>query len=192
MDTTYLESIKKQLEYYKLLGDKTISQLPESKLFWKYNNESNSIAIIVKHMSGNMLSRWTNFLTSDGEKEWRFRDSEFENDIKSKTELIKIWNNGWDCFFRAIDSLKIDDLSKIIFIRNEGHTVMEAINRQVTHYPYHVGQVVYIGKMICDENWISLSIPKGKSTLYNAEKFSKEKHKKHFTEEFLKKPTENE
>jgi hypothetical protein len=192
MNTTYLESVKKQFEYYKMLGDKTIDQLPDDKLYWQYNDESNSIAIIVKHLSGNMLSRWTDFLTSDGEKEWRHRDEEFENDIKNKTELIKKWNDGWNCFFNTLSALQEADLSKITYIRNEGHTVLEAINRQLAHYPYHIGQMVFIGKMICNEKWVSLSIPKGNSNTYNAEKFSKEKHKENFTEEFLKKPNKDE
>jgi hypothetical protein len=192
MNTAYLESTKKQFEYYKMLGDKTISQLPDDKLFWQYNEESNSIAIIVKHLSGNMLSRWTDFLTSDGEKDWRNRDEEFENDIKTKTELIQKWDDGWNCFFNALNSLKEDDLSKTIYIRNQGHTVLEAINRQLAHYPYHIGQMVFIGKMICNEKWVSLSIPKGNSKTYNTEKFSKEKHNEHFTEEFLKKTNKNE
>jgi hypothetical protein len=186
MNTTYLESIRKQFEYYKMLGDKTIDQLPDDKLFWQYNDESNSIAIIVKHLYGNMLSRWTDFLTTDGEKEWRNRDAEFENNINSKEILIEMWEEGWKCFFNALNLLKADDLNQIIYIRNEGHTVLEAINRQLAHYPYHVGQIVFIGKMICNENWISLSIPRGKSNSYNDGKFSKEKHKQHFTDEFLK------
>jgi hypothetical protein len=189
MNTAYLESAKKQFEYYKMLGDKTIEQLPDAKLFWQYNDESNSIAVIVKHLSGNMLSRWTDFLTSDGEKDWRHRDSEFENDIQTKTELIQKWNDGWNCFFNALNSLKEDDLSKTIYIRNQGHSVTEAINRQLAHYPYHIGQMVFIGKMICSDKWVSLSIPKGNSNTYNTEKFSKEKHNEHFTEEFLKKQT---
>ncbi|MBC7846182.1 MAG: DUF1572 family protein [Flavobacterium sp.] len=192
MNTAYLESAKKQFEYYKMLGDKTMVQLPDDKLFWQYNDESNSIAIIVQHLSGNMLSRWTDFLTSDGEKEWRNRDAEFENDITTKDELIKKWKEGWDCLFNALNSLNEDDFSKTIYIRNQGHSVMEAINRQLAHYPYHVGQMVFIGKMICNDNWTSLSIPKGNSKTYNAEKFAKEKHKEHFTEEFLKKPNKDE
>ncbi len=192
MNTAYLESAKKQFEYYKMLGDKTIAQLPDDKLFWQYNDESNSIAIIVKHLSGNMLSRWTDFLTSDGEKEWRHRDAEFENDIQTKTELIQKWNQGWDCLFNALNSLTIEDLSKTIYIRNQGHSITEAINRQLAHYPYHVGQMVFIGKMICNEKWTSLSIPKGNSKSYNDEKFSKDKHNEHFTEEFLKKPNKDE
>lgn len=186
MNTTYLESIRKQFEYYKMLGDKTIDQLPDDKLFWQYNDESNSIAIIVKHLYGNMLSRWTDFLTTDGEKEWRNRDAEFENNINSKEILIEMWEEGWKCFFNALNLLNAEDLNRIIYIRNEGHTVLEAINRQLAHYPYHVGQMVFIGKMICNEKWISLSIPKGNSSSYNKEKFSKEKHKQHFTDEFLK------
>ncbi|MBP2284848.1 hypothetical protein H4V97_003166 [Flavobacterium sp. CG_23.5] len=188
MKTDYLESTKKQFEYYKMLGDKTIAQLPDEKLFWQYNKESNSIAIIVKHLNGNMLSRWTDFLTSDGEKKWRKRDSEFDNDIKSKEELMQKWNEGWNCLFNTLNSLQEDDFSKTIYIRNQGHSITEAINRQLAHYPYHIGQIVYIGKMICNKNWISLSIPKGNSIAYNVEKFSKPQHNEHFTEEFLKKP----
>jgi hypothetical protein len=192
MNTAYLESAKKQFEYYKMLGDKTIAQLPDDKLFWQYNDESNSIAIIVKHLSGNMLSRWTDFLTSDGEKQWRHRDAEFENDIQTKTELIQKWNQGWDCLFNALNSLTVEDLSKTIYIRNQGHSITEAINRQLAHYPYHVGQMAFIGKMICNEKWTSLSIPKGNSKSYNDDKFSKGKHNEHFTEEFLKKPNKDE
>lgn len=192
MDTDYLESAKKQFEYYKMLGDKTIAQLPDEKLFWQYNEESNSIAVIVKHLHGNMLSRWTDFLTSDGEKEWRQRDAEFDNDLNSKEELIQKWNEGWDCLFSALNSLKEEDFSKTIYIRNQGHSITEAINRQLAHYPYHVGQMVFIGKMICDNKWVSLSIPKGNSNTYNAEKFSKPRHREHFTEEFLKKEAQDE
>lgn len=187
MNTDYLESSKKQFEYYKMLGDKAISQLPDDKLFWQYNAESNSIATIVNHLHGNMLSRWTDFLTTDGEKEWRQRDAEFENGIANKDELLLKWNEGWNCLFTALNSLQLNDLSTIIYIRNQGHTVTEAINRQLAHYPYHVGQMVFIGKMICNEKWISLSIPKGNSKNYNLEKFSKAKRKEHFTEEFIEK-----
>ena len=187
MSANYLDSIKRQFLYYKDLGEKAIEQIPEEKLLWQFNAESNSIATIVKHLSGNMISRWTDFLTSDGEKEWRNRDGEFENDIKSKAELIAVWNKGWDCFFNTINSLTENDLQKIIYIRNQGHTVMEAINRQLAHYPYHIGQIVFIAKMIKNEDWQSLSIPRNKSGDYNSEKFSQEKSVKHFTEEYLKK-----
>lgn len=192
MKKSYLESTIKQFEYYKMLGDKTMAQIPDEKLFWQYNQESNSIAIIVNHLSGNMLSRWTDFLTSDGEKEWRNRDAEFENENKTKEEVLQKWNDGWNCFLTTLKSLQEDDLSKIIYIRNEGHTVIEAINRQLAHYPYHVGQMVFIGKIISNEKWISLSIPKGNSNSFNAEKFSKQKHRQHFTDEFLKKTDNDE
>ncbi|HOZ88487.1 MAG TPA: DUF1572 family protein [Bacteroidia bacterium] len=190
MESQFLESVKKQFEYYKLLGEKTFGQLSEEQLFFKYNDESNSIATIVKHLRGNMMSRWTDFLTSDGEKEWRQRDGEFENDLKTKSEVIKIWNEGWNCLFSAIGPLTAADLSKTVYIRNQGHTVEEAIIRQLAHYPYHVGQIVYVGKMIVDEKWNSLSIPRNKSSDYNAEKFSQPKHKAHFTDEYLKKDSE--
>jgi len=185
MTENYLESVKKQFEYYKLLGDKTFSQLSEEDLFWQYNEESNSIAIIVKHLWGNMLSRWTDFLTSDGEKEWREREAEFENDIASFDELNEKWEEGWTCLFNALNSLDKDNFDTTIYIRNLGHTVVEAINRQLAHYAYHIGQLVFIGRMIQGEKWESLSIPKGKSGEFNKEKFSKPKRREHFTKEFL-------
>ncbi len=180
----YLESVKSQFQYYKMLGEKTFTQLSDEHLFWKYNEDSNSIGIIVKHLWGNMLSRWTDFLTTDGEKEWRSRDAEFENDIATKDELLLKWNEGWRVFFDTLNSLTDEDLKKTIYIRNQGHTVLEAINRQLAHYPYHVGQIVFIGKLYA-EKWNSLSIPKGNSDQYNVEKFSKPKEKRHFTEEYL-------
>jgi len=186
MKGDYLTSVIKQFYYYKALGDKTFDQVSEEQLFWKPNEQSNSIANIVKHLWGNMLSRWTEFLTSDGEKEWRDRDGEFEDDIKSKDELIEKWNEGWKVLLDTLETLNDEDLGKIVYIRNQGHSVMEAINRQLAHYPYHVGQIVFIGK-ICSENWVSLSIPKGNSTQYNNEKFSKPKRQEHFTDEYLKK-----
>lgn len=186
MKNHFLVSARKQFEYYKLLGDKTFLQLTDEQLFIQINSESNSIAIIVKHLWGNMLSRWTDFLTSDGEKEWRKRDDEFENDINDRTELLEKWNEGWNRLFEALDLLTEDDLQKEIFIRNQGHSVTEAINRQLAHYPYHVGQIVFIGKLLSNERWTSLSIPKGNSDAYNADKFSKAKHTQHFTDEYLR------
>ncbi len=180
---SYLESIKKQFEYYKSLGEKTFNQLPENKLFWKLNEESNSIAMIVNHLNGNMLSRWTDFQTTDGEKEWRKRDEEFEDTIKTKTDLLDKWNSGWDCLFTAINPLTEADLENVVYIRNMGHSISEAINRQLAHYPYHIGQIVFIGKIAQNEDWNSLSIPKGKSKAYNSEKFSKPKRKEHFTDD---------
>lgn len=187
METNYLDSIRKQFEYYKMLGDKTLEQVPEEKLFSRYNEDSNSIATIVRHLSGNMLSRWTDFLTTDGEKQWRNRDAEFEAGVTDKNAIIRQWNEGWDCFFAAINSLQPEDLSRTVYIRNMGHSVLEAINRQLAHYPYHIGQMVYIGKMICGPEWISLSIPKGHSGSYNAERFAQPKRMEHFTDELLDK-----
>ena len=181
--SSYLDSVKKQFGYYKTLGEKTFEQVPGEKLFWQINEESNSIAMIVKHLNGNMLSRWTDFLTTDGEKEWRKRDQEFDNDINSKTELLVKWNEGWSCLFDALNSLTENDLEKNIYIRNMGHSVTEAINRQLAHYSYHIGQIVFIGKVIKNEEWNSLSIPKGKSQEYNKDKFSKPKRKGHFTDD---------
>jgi hypothetical protein len=177
MTNNYLESMKKQFEYYKILGEKTLVQLPDDKLSWQFNEESNSIATIVKHLSGNMLSRWTDFLTTDGEKEWRDRDLEFENDISSRDELMHSWNLGWDCLFNALNSLTQADLLKEVYIRKEGHTVTEAINRQLAHYCYHIGQIVFLGKMICNESWATLSIAKGKSREFTKEKFARSKNK---------------
>jgi hypothetical protein len=183
---SYLESVKKQFLYYKMLGEKAIAQLEPEQLFVTLNEDTNSIATIVKHVSGNMLSRWTDFLTSDGEKEWRNRDSEFENDLQSKEEVLLIWNKGWDCLLNALNSLNPEQLSDIIYIRNEGHTVIEAINRQLAHYPYHIGQIVFYAKQLKKGDWDSLSIPKNKSGNYNAEKFAKEKEIKNFTDDELK------
>ncbi|WP_299677890.1 DUF1572 family protein [uncultured Tenacibaculum sp.] len=183
MANSYLNSAIKQFEYYKSLGDKTFHQLSNDQFFWIADAHENSIAIIVKHMVGNMLSRWTNFLTEDGEKDWRNRDQEFENSFTTKKEVIDYWEQGWQCLFDAITPLNTNDLEKIIYIRNHGHTVTEAINRQLCHYSYHTGQIVFLGKMLTNEKWQSLSIPKGNSKQYNQEKFSKDKMRKHFTED---------
>jgi uncharacterized damage-inducible protein DinB len=181
--TNYLESVTKQFLFYKQLADKSIEQLDPKQLFTQPNENSNSIAVVMKHMVGNMISRWTDFLTTDGEKPWRKRDDEFENNVTDKEQLLKIWEHGWKVFLDTLQSLRVEDLQRIIYIRNEGHTVMEAINRQLAHYPYHVGQVVYAAKLLKQTEWDSLSIPKNKSNDYNAEKFSKEKQRKHFTDE---------
>lgn len=182
----YLHPTTKQFQYYKSLGDKTISQLTDEQLFWKYNDESNSVAMIIKHIAGNMLSRWTDFSTADGEKEWRNRESEFEDDIKDRASLEAYWEKGWSCLMHALESIKDEDLQEIIYIRNQGHTIIEAINRQLAHYPYHIGQIVFIGKMLTDGDWQSLSIPRDGSVTYNEGKFSKEKDRGHYTDEFLK------
>lgn len=175
MTTDYLQSVKAQFKHYKSIGERTFDQLQDEDLFWQYNEESNSITIIVKHLWGNMMSRWTDFMTSDGEKEWRKRDEEFEADITTKAEMLEKWNQGWECLFNALDSITQEDLhSKVIYIRNEGHSITEAINRQLAHYPYHIGQIVYIAKMKSSD-WKALTIPKGNSNAYNKEMFSKPK-----------------
>jgi len=185
MQENYIESIKKQFAYYKMLGDKTFDQIEESDIFWQYNTESNSIAIIVKHLWGNMMSRWTDFLTTDGEKTWRNREAEFEADIQDKAELLAKWNEGWACLFTALDSINSTNFDTTIYIRNMGHTIVEAINRQLAHYAYHIGQIVFVGRMIKGEQWQSLSIPKGKSQAYNQKKFAQPKRKEHFTKSLL-------
>jgi len=182
----YLESVIKQFEYYKMLGERSMAQVPDDKLSWQYNDDSNSVYTIAKHLWGNMLSRWTDFLTSDGEKDWRDRDAEFENEAQTREQLMAKWNEGWQCMLDTLRSLKEDDLDKIVYIRNQGHTVMEAINRQLAHYPYHVGQIVFIAKMVADDGWKSLTIPKGNSQSFNAEKFAQPKSRRHFTDDVLK------
>ncbi|MDA9069285.1 DUF1572 domain-containing protein [Algibacter sp.] len=134
-------------------------------------------------MVGNIISRWTNFLTEDGEKEWRQRDDEFISGFNSKEEVIAAWESGWFCFFKAIKPVKTQDLESIIYIRNDGHTVTEAINRQLVHYSYHIGQMVFLGKLLKVGNWQSLSIPIGDSSKYNKDKFCKDKGRRHFTDD---------
>jgi hypothetical protein len=182
----FLSGAIKQFEFYKMLGDKAMSQIPDEALFWQYNEQSNSIAIIVSHLSGNMISRWTDFLTTDGEKEWRDRDAEFEPIIQNKNELLAQWEKGWSCFLGALTALTDDDMDRIVYIRHVGHTVTEAISRQLAHYPYHIGQIVFISKMISGDQWQSLSIPRGNSKKYNENKFAKPNHRGHFTDEYLK------
>ncbi len=174
MDNSFLSGSIKQFQYYKSLGDKTFEQLEFFELQKEFAEDSNSICIIVKHMVGNMLSRWTNFLTEDGEKTWRKRDEEFIDTYKTKEELIASWEKGWNCLFEAVTPLKTDHLEQIVYIRNEGHTITEAVSRQLAHYAYHVGQIVLLGKMLKGGQWQSLSIPKGKSEDFNTKKFSKE------------------
>ena len=183
MGTSYLSSVIKQFEYYKMLGEKAMMQVPDEALFWQYNDECNSIAVIVNHIGGNMLSRFTDFLITDGEKSWRNRDAEFEKTFSSREELMAHWNKGWDCLLKTLAILKDENLDDIVYIRNDGHTVVEAINRQLAHYPYHIGQIIYIAKMVVNENWESLSIPRHKSNDYNTKKFTQEKAKRHFTDD---------
>lgn len=183
----YLKSARRQFEYYRQLGEKAMAQLADAQLFLQLNEETNSIAVIVKHLWGNMLSRWTDFLTTDGEKSWRERDAEFVNDLDSRASLMKRWQEGWDCLFAALDSISDNDLERIIYIRNEGHTVLEAINRQIAHYSYHIGQMVFLAKMLRNDQWQTLSIARNQSAGYNTTKFSQEKTQRHFTDEWLNK-----
>lgn len=171
----YLESIKKRFKDYQSLGEKAMEQVEEEKLFISPKTDSNSIGIIVQHLWGNMLSRWTNFLTEDGEKVWRERDAEFENVISTNEELMKKWNEGWKCLFDTLDSLKPEQLLDKVKIRGEEHTVMDAIHRQLAHYPYHVGQIVYVAKLLKEGGFESLSIPRGKSKQFNDGMLSKDK-----------------
>ncbi|MGL6125601.1 DUF1572 domain-containing protein [Chryseobacterium artocarpi] len=159
----------KRFEYYKSLGDKAFDQLTDDQIFWQYNEESNSIAVIVKHIAGNMLSRWTNFLTEDGEKSWRHRDEEFVNTFKTKDEVLEFWEKGWKCLFDALNQINDENLYATIYIRGEAHPVIDAILRQLAHYPYHIGQIIYLAKMIKNEDWKTLSIARNKSQEFNNE-----------------------
>lgn len=171
--TIYLESAKKRFLSYKELGERSIAQVEESRIHWKPDENSNSITIIVKHMCGNMLSRFTGFLTSDGEKPWRERDAEFEEDHCTKEQLLTTWEKGWQCLMDALNGLKEDDLSGTVTIRGEQLSVVDAINRQLTHYAYHVGQIVYLAKMMKADEWKSLSIPRKGSKEYNEKMMGK-------------------
>ena len=163
----FLNAAIRRLKYYKDLGDKTFQQLADNDFHFQPDEESNSIAIIIQHLSGNMLSRWTNFLTEDGEKSWRQRDDEFVVHTCERSQLIELWEKGWNCFFGALDSLTDEDLLKEVRIREESLLVVDAIIRQLAHYPYHIGQIVYLGRMIRNKDWKNLSIPKGGSEAYN-------------------------
>ncbi|WP_419868618.1 DUF1572 family protein [Chryseobacterium sp. CT-SW4] len=160
----------KRFEYYKILGDETFKQVSEEQMFWQYNEESNSIAVIVKHIAGNMLSRWTHFLTEDGEKPWRNRDDEFVSDFKTKQEVLDFWEKGWKCLFDALAQINDNNLYSQVYIRGEAHSVIDAVFRQLAHYPYHIGQIVYIAKMLKNDNWNTLSIARNRSEEFNREK----------------------
>ncbi len=163
----FLDSVVKRLTYYKELGNKTFAQLSDKDFHFNPGEECNNIAIIIQHMHGNMLSRWTGFLTSDGEKEWRKRDAEFEDQNLSKEQLINLWEEGWKCFLDVLRALPDAYLENTVHIRNEPLSVVDAINRQLAHYPYHVGQIIYAAKIIKNKNWHNLSVPKGQSFLSN-------------------------
>lgn len=156
----YLRVVIDKFTSLKADAERAMAQLQEQDLHWAMNENSNSVAVIVQHMSGNMISRWTDFLTSDGEKPDRNRDDEFVDSIRSKDDLLRVWNRGWDVFLNTLRSLTADDLLATVTIRNEVHTVLEAIERQMSHYSYHVGQIVYAAKQIRSEEWSTLSIPR--------------------------------
>ena len=164
----YLQDMNRLFRTYKELGDKSLAQLGEQDMQWKIEPESNSIAHLVKHLSGNFLSRWTDFLASDGEKPWRNRDGEFEDSGLGRDEILRAWEAGWDCVFRALGQIDEDKLTQVITIRGQPHTLIQALDRNLTHCAYHVGQIVFIAKARRSKDWESLSIPKGKSRQFNA------------------------
>ena len=182
IDSTLKNTIS-VFDYYKTLGEKAMAQITDEALFQMPDEKSNSISVIVKHLHGNMLSRWTDFLTTDGEKEWRDRDSEFEETIETREEVMKQWNEGWACVFSALNTLHPEDFDKTVYIRNMGQTVLEAIMRQMAHYAYHIGQIVYLARLFNEGDWKTLTIPKGGSAAYNKEKNAPGKRIEHFTEE---------
>lgn len=165
--TSYLEDSIAVLRYYKKLGERAMAQVADEQLFAALDEEANSIAIIVKHMTGNMRSRWTDFLTSDGEKPDRNRDSEFVDPPATREALLKDWENGWARVFETLEGLAESDLARTVTIRGEAHSVMQAINRQVAHYPYHVGQIVLLAKHFACDKWQSLSVPRNRSAEFN-------------------------
>lgn len=179
----FLAISRKMFQYYKSLADKSMAVLSEKEIHFIPNEESNSIAILVHHMSGNMLSRFTDFLTSDGEKAWRNRDAEFEDSYASKEDMLADWEKGWSCVYQALDTLSNDRMMDLVYIRNEGHTVLEAVTRQVAHYAYHVGQIVYLAKLLRNKEWQTLSIARGASGDFNKNKFDQEKERKFFTDQ---------
>ena len=166
---SYLKDSLSLFAYYKKLGENALAQCPDDGLFRVLDGESNSIAIVVKHMAGNMRSRWTDFLTSDGEKPDRNRDSEFEQPPKTRAELLDVWDAGWKIVFAALEPLGDSDLSRTVKIRGEEHSVMQAVNRQIAHYAYHVGQIVYLAKHFAGDGWKALTVPKNRSKEFTAD-----------------------
>jgi len=161
--TSYLEDSLSLFRYYKQLAERAFAQLTDEQLLAAPDSEYNSVAVIVKHMTGNMLSRWQDFLTADGEKPGRDRDAEFENPPATREAMMAVWEQGWACVFAALEPLSESDLVRTVTIRGEPHSVMQCLNRQVAHYAYHCGQIVFLAKHLRSTNWKSLSIPRGKS-----------------------------
>lgn len=166
-EANFLQSAIQQFRDYKLLAEKTFAQLKDDDFHHQPNETVNSVAINITHLYGNMLSRWTNFLTEDGEKEWRQRDDEFETHSYSREKLLQLWEDGWQAVFNAMESLEPCDLEKTIYIRSNPLSVIDAVHRQLTHYAYHVGQIVMLGKIIKGTEWQTLSIAKGQSLQFN-------------------------
>jgi hypothetical protein len=167
VETEFLRVAKLNFRSQKNLGDKSFEQLNDDEFHFSPDEESNSIAVIIQHLHGNMISRFTDFLTTDGEKPNRNRDSEFVEKKLNKSQLMEIWEKGWKLVFDTIDRLKPDEILNTVYIRNEPHTVLEALSRQVSHYGYHVGQIVFLAKHIRNKNWKTLSIARGKSDEFN-------------------------
>jgi len=165
--TSYIEDSLAIFRQYKQLGERSMAQVSDEQLFALLDDESNSIAIIVKHMTGNMRSRWTDFLTTDGEKPNRNRDSEFVEPPATREALMREWEAGWACVFTAIEPLTDADLGRAVTIRGEAHSVMQAINRQLAHYPQHIGQIILLAKHYAGERWQTLSVPRNKSAEFN-------------------------
>jgi len=165
--TSYVEDASALFRYYKKLAERAMEQVADEELFAVLDGEANSIAIIVKHMTGNMRSRWTDFLTTDGEKPNRNRDGEFVDPPATRAALMADWEDGWARLFRAIEPLTEADLGRTVRIRGEAHSVMQAINRQLAHYPHHVGQIVLLAKHYAGERWQSLSVPRNQSAEFN-------------------------
>ena len=172
--TSYLKDALAVFRQYKKLAEDAMLQVRDEQLFAVLDNEMNSIAVIVKHMAGNMRSRWTDFLTSDGEKPDRNRDSEFIDPPSSRAALMQSWESGWRCLFEALEPLQDEDLSRTVRIRGEAHSVTQAINRQLAHYASHCGQIILLAKHFNHENWKTLSVPRGKSADFNRKMFSNE------------------
>lgn len=164
--TDYLRVVRERFAVMKKQGEKTFAQLNEEDFYWTMNDASNSIATLIQHISGNMVSRWTDFLTTDGEKPDRNRDGEFEMKRMSKAQLLDCWEYGWRIFLKTLDSLNEQDLEKTVHIRGEAHSVIDAIERQMAHYAAHIGQIMFVGKQVKGEQWENLSIPKGESDAY--------------------------
>ena len=165
--TSYLTDSIDLFRYYKNLAERAMAQMTDDQLLAVIDDEANSIAVIVKHMAGNMRSRWTDFLTSDGEKPDRNRDTEFEHPPATRAALLDLWNEGWGRVFAALEPLSESDLQKTVTIRGEAHSVMQAINRQVAHYAYHCGQIVFLAKHLKSREWRSLSVPRKQSAEFN-------------------------